>query len=344
MRTLVHALEWKAAFHLLTTSEAAHVSWDFPTWKIPSKTVVCQSDYANRKYLGDAAFFVTNQVALLRPDYLVLDTVAQGSFGEFLQLKHHAKKTVFINRHKREEALTGSSRQMLRLYDLILTPDYESQAERYAYLEDELRVKNRFVTPIQSYRAEQAWSRTRVREYFGIKSDQKLVYVSAGGGGDNHASSLLESLVESLRQCLDVVTLVGYGPLYRGPKLYRERVIPFGETSVSRYFSGVDAALCAAGYNTFQKLLSAGVPTAFVSLPKGWDAQDERIALAVEQGLAQALNLPLETAQICATLESLLGSSGQQLRHCLRKRDRAEGVLNAAETILRLRLDFRADR
>jgi UDP-N-acetylglucosamine--N-acetylmuramyl-(pentapeptide) pyrophosphoryl-undecaprenol N-acetylglucosamine transferase len=343
MKTMLNAMSIQADFHMLTTSEAPQVSYDFPTWKIPSKTIINSSEYQNQKYIGDANFFVTNMMATLRPNYLVVDTVPQCSFGEFLNLKLYADQTVFINRHRREEvAKEAISQECMKLYNLILTPDYGGESDKYDYLTPELRMKNRYTSMIHGFRPENTMTRDEVRDYFSVKPHQKVIYISAGGGGDKHVESVLTNLVNSIQEFSDLVFLIGYGPLYRGKKIYQSNVIPLTEVDVRKYFRGVDAAICAAGYNTYEELISANVPTAFYSLEKGWDSQEGRILEGVKSGNNLYLE-NLEPESIKSRLHELLNEQGQEIRNHLSYRPLANGAVVAATEMLKLKFGFRKE-
>ena len=226
------------------------------------------SDTSNQTYAAHAQFFISNLVALIRPDVLVMDTLPQGSFGEFLSMKAFCKKKVFINRHKKESVSQHPLHQsMLPLYDLILSPT-QTSSDQHATIPDSLKDRHFYTGEIHSFRLEQAWSRAQVRTYFGVEADQSLVYISAGGGGDSLANAHMQQLIEGALRLPQVKILAAYGPLFTGKRYYHPRVIPFSETGASRYFKGIDAAISAGGYNSFQELLVAGVPTSFFAQGK----------------------------------------------------------------------------
>jgi UDP-N-acetylglucosamine--N-acetylmuramyl-(pentapeptide) pyrophosphoryl-undecaprenol N-acetylglucosamine transferase len=343
MKILLIALSISADIQILTTSDAPQVAYDIPTWKIPSKTVINSSEYANQKYIGDANFFVTNFQAIQRPDFLIVDTVPQCSFGEFLNLKRYAGNTVFINRHRKEEiASEPISQECMRLYDLILTPDFITESAKYSYLTPELSRKNTFTSPIHGYRPEKSLTREKLREYFSVKEGQKIIYISAGGGGDSQAESILKNLVDTISNNSEFLILIGYGALYRGPKIYRQNVIPLTEVDVRQYFNGLDAAICAAGYNTYEELIAAKVPSAFYSLDKGWDSQSDRILNGADNGY----NLLLESFEpecILSTLDMLLGQKADSIRSSLDTRETVNGSIISAYEILKLKFGMRSE-
>jgi predicted glycosyltransferase len=335
-RELLHATGVGADFRFLTTSEAPQVAWDFPVWKLPSKTVVAGMDTDNADYAATSQLLVCNVVASMRPDVLVMDTLPQGSFGEFLQLRAFCRRSVFVNRHKSEAAAADPVHQAhLPLYDLILTPDVPEEAHRYV-LPAPLSARNVFTGVVHGYRAEEAPPRQRVRDYFGVAAGQTVVYVSAGGGGDRHARAELAALVDEVSAGPAHFVLVGYGPLYRGEKRYAPNVVPLAEPDVRRFFPGVDLAFSAAGYNAYQELLAAGVPTAFYAQVKGMDRQDERVAIGAARGWHRRLD-DFDALTIRDEVAALKDPAVRAaVARALAERGTADGALASAVELLRL--------
>ncbi len=136
-RELLHAMGMGADFHLLTSSEAPEQGWDFPTYKLPSKTVVNDADTPNHEFRAHTQFFITNLVATIRPHLLVLDTMPQGSYGEFTGLRPFARQTVFVGRHtNKETSRSPVYRSHIGLYDLVLVPDPVCEQSRYEFPPD----------------------------------------------------------------------------------------------------------------------------------------------------------------------------------------------------------------
>jgi UDP-N-acetylglucosamine--N-acetylmuramyl-(pentapeptide) pyrophosphoryl-undecaprenol N-acetylglucosamine transferase len=333
---LSQAIKIKADIRILTTSEADTIS-DFLTYKIPSKTIINQSDADNATYIADGSMFVLNIMSSFRPDVLIVDTIPQGSFDEFLMLRTQAKSTVFINRHKNEEVAGSISNQnAMDLYNLILTPDTPDQANRYIF-NTRTKLKNRFVGRVHGYNPNTALNSEELKAYFDIPDEHKVIYISTGGGGDKTTNEKLKLLIQSLKILPDVTLIVGYGPLYKGDKVYARNVIPITETNVSRFFGGIDYAFSAAGYNSFEELLSAKVPTVFYPLQKGFDLQDERIKIAQGLGLCLFTN-ELESTQNIQNLYNKLTQIEVALKNAMNLRSYQSGATSAAFNILKSRL------
>ncbi len=335
-RDLVQALGHRAEFQFLTTSEAPEITWDFPVYKLPSKTVVADSGSSPRPSAANPKLRISNLVAGFRPDVLVLDTIPEGSYREFLFLRDYAKRCAFVDRHKKR-AWSESDTHLshLSLYDLVLVPDHESAKARYP-TSRAVTDRRRFIGPVHGFDARRAQTRTEVREQFDAAPDERLVYVSAGGGGDAKATQDLETILEVLSEDPKNRTIVGYGPLYRGRKMYRSRVIPYADANASAIFPGIDLAISAAGYNTYQELLAARVPTIFFAQEKGMDRQDERVLSGLESGWHGSINA-VEPNLLRAEIDRITRPEELvAMRDALETRPQAEGALRGAVELLRL--------
>ncbi len=335
-RELLQCQGLTADFRFLTTSEADQLAWDFPTYKLPSKTVVGESDARGRAFAAQAKLLISNLVAGFHPDLLVMDTLPQGSYQEFIFLKDYARATAFVDRHKDMRVRRGASHgATLALYDLILAPDDAERRDQYP-IPGNMEERRIFTGAIHAFAAERAYDREQVRAYFGVAPDQLLVYVSAGGGGDPLAVAQMNALVDRTAADPRRFVLAGYGPLYRGPRRYGPRIAALTEADAWRFFPGLDYALCSAGYNSWHELLAAEVPAAFFAQNKGMDRQDLRI----DQGLTAGWHLRLagaEPAEIDAVLTRLDDPATRiHLGHSLATRTKSQGALRAAVALLQL--------
>lgn len=332
-RELCDALGVPSELEFVTTSEASFICDDFPVYKLPSKTTVARSQLQRDRYAQRAKLIVSNLVAAKAPDLLVLDTVPYGAFQEFAFLRSYARASAYLYRHQDESSASSDLVQRhLELFDRIIVPDDESQEERYP-LSRVAKSRVSFVGPIHSFDASTAWEAARVRAYFGVPLGKRLIYVSAGGGGDGRP--WLEAVIEAVAADPANFVLAGYGPLHRGERRYAPNVVPLAEPSASRYFRGVDAAISAAGYNSYQELLAAGVPTLFFAQQKGLDRQDLRIARGVELGLHGEIAEHASSDLVLARLEDLLtGDERNKTVLALRARPDTRGALRAAVALL----------
>lgn len=323
-------------FHFLTTSEAAETAWDFPVYKLPSKTVAVGPAVTARQHASRCKLMISNIVAGIRPDLLVMDTQPQGAYQEFVFLRDYAKVALFIDRRKDRELAAGKVHQShLALYDRILVPDEAANAGFYP-IPRELEARRRFIGPVSGMRPNACLSIDAVRRVFGALEGQRLIYISAGGGGDREAEHHLNQLLDVVAADPAHLCVIGYGPLFRGQRRYTRNTIALAETEAWRYFRGWDAAFSAGGYNSYQELLAAGVPTCFFAQQKGMDRQEERLA----EGAAKGWHLVLpgfDRHHIQHALQHLLdGEQSQVIRDQLAQRTLAQGALRGAVELLEL--------
>ncbi|CAM2063824.1 hypothetical protein SCOR_00575 [Sulfidibacter corallicola] len=323
-------------FHVMTTSEASEVAWDFPVYKLPSKTVAVNDAVSARRHAARCKMLISNLVAGIKPDVLVMDTQPEGAFHEFVFLRDYAKAALFIDRRKRREVAEGKVHQShLGLYERILVPDHPDSAAHYP-IASEIATRRRFIGPVHGIREEDWLSPEQVRRTFGARPEQRLVYVSAGGGGDREAETNIHQLVDEVVADPRNLCVVGYGPLYRGKRRYGANVIALGEAEAWRYFRGFDCAFSAGGYNSYQELLAAGIPTSFFAQRKGLDRQDERLAEGRHRGWHRVL-AGFDPILIREELTALLDPErADRLRARMAERPRAMGALRGAVALLEL--------
>ena len=329
-RSFAEMLGETVDIQFLTTSDADWVIQDFPVYKFPSKSVFSGQKGAAKRYASGAKLMISNMLAWMRPDVLVVDTQSQGAFAEFHFLREYARQTVLIERHKLvEQAETSVHQAHLKLYDRVLIPDDGSQRSRYVFPTE---VEPTFMGRICGYDSNRTWSASRVREHFGIGPEQHLVYVAAGGGGDPAAADELRDLVNRVVSVPNVVVLAAFGPLAKQDGIYStERVISIREPQIWRYFPGLDLAISAAGYNSYEELMAAGVPTLFYAQAKGLDDQDWRITIGERAGWHGRLELNRAAKQVAEVLAGDVVIDGN-----LNDRPSASGAVNAASEILQL--------
>lgn len=283
LRRYSAAMGDKMEIWFLTTSEADALvfSEGFAAFKIPSKTIVAETGIDRRAYLALAKQWVWHTLGLLRPDLFVVDTFPRGSFGELLGALDLCRACAFVYRPvKPEVAARPDFQAMLSLYELVLVPETNHDA----LVPKDVRDRLVHVGPVVLRERWELLPRDVARERLGVRDPAKrCVFVSAGGGGDRNAEAELERTVTALRADPSIAVVVGTGPLYRGRSFPNVTTLAGG---AAEWMLAFDCAVCAAGYNTFNELMFAGVPTAFVPQDKLADDQHARAASAVERGAA----------------------------------------------------------
>ena len=329
-------------FAVVTTSDASHVANDFLVYKLPSKSSAAALDVDRATFVADSKLFISNLVAGMRPDVLVMDTVPEGSFQEFAFCRSYAQKTAFVDRHKDEKQQASAMHSAhLKLYDRVLVPDDADAAARHPS-SVALGSRCRFVGKVHNVRREDLMTPSQVRDAFAIEDGKKVLYVSAGGGGKT--GGMLDVVIDALHARDDVHLLVGYGPLWTGPVRRGPNITPLTSPHVWRVFGGVHGALSAAGYNTYHELLAAQVPSVFYAQRRGMDRQDERVAHGVERGWHLGLmpsafvdDVMPSTGDINAAVDKLFEEpTYAAVSSTLAKRDLDNGAFFGAVELLRL--------
>lgn len=296
----------------LTSTEATQLISDagFAAFKLPSKGTARKTQLDVPEFRRLARQFVWEVLSDFSPDLLVVDTFAQGSLDElFPILDAPYARSLVLRRMKPSEAKRPIFLASYRFYQAVVFPH---QRDEVLPLLAELPPgpEQSFVGPVffdpppasalESVRA-------ALRAELGIGEGTPLIYISAGGGGDPHAEALLASLVQLASEAApNAAILVGAGPLYRGKRIFAPQVIWYTEPGISRLFTACDAAIAAAGYNSFHELAAAGVPTAFFGLEKIADDQDERVQRLAARGGCLRLAYPLSPPEVTDALRSLL--------------------------------------
>jgi predicted glycosyltransferase len=292
MRRYASAAGVRAEIWFLTSCEADGILFGdgFPSFKLPSKTVIADAGYDKLAYLALAKQWVWHSLALLRPDLLIVDTFPRGAFGELLGALDLVRRKAFVYRPTKPAfAARADFQAMLPLYDALVVP--ETRARAAVQVPAAAQARLHFVGPIVSCDAVDLVSRAQARADLGIEGDRLAILVSAGGGGDPGVPDHLARVHEACAGDDSVHLVIGAGPLHRGPKIRGPRTTFVEGPGLGRSMRAFDLAICAAGYNTWHELMLAGVPALFVPQEKIADDQDLRARRAVDAGAAALLDL-----------------------------------------------------
>jgi predicted glycosyltransferase len=291
MRRLALLAGVRLDVYVLTSSESPGLAFEegFAVFKIPSKVAVREAGLPKDDYLRLARQWVWHSLGLLKPDLLLVDTFPGGSFGELVHALDVARARVFIQRAMREEfAASGAVRGLLPFYDRIIISTEPGSAPDESH--PEVAERTCHVGPVMLRSREEMRPRAEARLRLGIPEGKLGVWLSAGGGGDALAASLLPELAEVLSEDSELHLVVGAGPLYKGRPVRSPRISWLTGFHAAEDFSGLDFAIAAAGYNSFYELLHSGVPTAFFAQEKIADEQWRRVRAAQESGCALAFD------------------------------------------------------
>jgi UDP-N-acetylglucosamine:LPS N-acetylglucosamine transferase len=246
----------------------------------------------------------------MRPDLLITDTVPTGSFDEFVPfpgidaMKLCARK-LFIYRPARLSATARDKfATILPKYDLILIPELHGAADVFLPESEETRAE--WTGPIISCDRSEMLDRRTALASLGLEERGLHIYVSFGGGGHRDTEMRIAGICQVLANEPDLQLFMAVGPLYRGCRLKLPNVSWLDSMSLSSHLAIADIAISAAGYNTFNELMFAGVPTIFLPLEAAIDDQYKRARRAEDSGAGVVISHPsdpklLRTLQLWRT-------------------------------------------
>jgi UDP-N-acetylglucosamine--N-acetylmuramyl-(pentapeptide) pyrophosphoryl-undecaprenol N-acetylglucosamine transferase len=305
LRRLCRAHGVKSEHWFLTTSEADDlvVREGFAAFKLPSKSVVEGAGIDKLAYLALAKQWVWHSVGLLRPDVLLVDTFAEGSFHELPAVLDLARTRVLVQRPIRDELVRRPAHtELLRAYDRVIVPEHEAdepQLRGLLELDDDRLV---FTGPMVRVDAHAMTSRAVARERLGIAANDRCVLVTGGGGGDASATALFDRVERALAGEADVHIVYGAGPLSRAQPRYGPRRTWCTGHDLAEHAAAFDVAVSAGGFNTIHELLLAGVPLICVPQDKIADDQLARAKRYEARGAVVVSSLDDVGSAVCALL------------------------------------------
>ena len=296
MRRYALAAGVRPEIMFLTSCEADSILFadGFPSFKLPSKTVIGDAGFDKLAYLALAKQWVWHSLALARPDLFVVDTFPRGAYGELLGALDLCRRKAFVYRPTKSSfAARPDFQAMLPLYDRIVIPDTLERAD--VVLPDTARARATFVGPVTAREPNELLDRETARRELGIGGDALAVLVTAGGGGDPGVDDHLTLAHRALGDDPSLHLVLAAGPLHRGRPIRGPRITWIDSPGLAERMRAFDVAISAAGYNTFHELMLAGVPTLFLPQPKIADEQDRRAHRAVECGAGAILEPTIES-------------------------------------------------
>jgi predicted glycosyltransferase len=285
----------------ITSSEADNVitSEGIPSFKVPSKSMLRQNYRWSTTIKQAAQHCVWSVLEACRPDLLIVDTVPAGSFGEFLPLPgidalQLCKKRMFIYRPLRvSDAGRAQFELMLSRYDSIIVPETQSGAGD-VFVPDSVKERTEWTGPIVSCNGSDLMDRQTACRSLGVDERGLHILVWVGGGGHHDAEHRVNVICNVLRDLPNSQIIVGVGPLYRGAKIDAPNVVWVHSMKLALHLRAIDIAVSAAGYNSFNELMLAGIPTIFLPLEAVLDDQLNRARRAESVGAAVVLTDPTD--------------------------------------------------
>jgi UDP-N-acetylglucosamine--N-acetylmuramyl-(pentapeptide) pyrophosphoryl-undecaprenol N-acetylglucosamine transferase len=306
LRRLASERNCAVEIYFLTTSEAGKIAFAerFATLKFPSALVAAESGVPEDEHRTRAQRWVRQALESLAPDVIVVDTFPDGAFGELPELLPRIRRKICVYRPSKLSLMQEEAHLLkLEAYDWVLIPEHEIEVN--IDFPQQLRRKIRYFGPVMIRNQSEALSRGEARAALGAVGNQKIVYLTCGGGGDERAEQILLSCLDSLVKT-DNLIVVGAGPLYRGRVQYGPNIRWIEDGVACELMCAFDVAISAAGYNSFNELMYFGVPTIFLPQPRYADDQFARAQRAVQEGAAVMLS-SADSDEIAARAVELLG-------------------------------------
>ncbi len=322
----------------LSSSEADTLLYSegFPSFKVPSKSMAAAAGLDKLAFIGLVKQWIWHSVGLLRPDLFVVDTFPRGSFGELPACLDLCRKRAFIYRPvKPELADLPEFQATLGLYDALIVPEDTLRLP----VPVQARSRVSCVGPVAIREEVELLSREQARKQLDLPLAARVVFASAGGGGDPGAAKDLavtrEAVLGSAEQ--DSYLVLGAGPLHRGVPEFGARLRWLQTPGYARLLRAADVAISGAGYNSFVELRQSGVPAVFIPQRKVADEQDERALAAVAVGSAVIVPRPVVASELERAVAQFYQPEAQvQARAGWRQLGAMLGARRAAAQLLKL--------
>lgn len=314
---------WPHLSQLIVTGSSVADRFEIPPGvdyvKLPAVVKVGEDTYKARSLAlpFDAVLdlrreIVTGAAARFRPDLLLVDHAPAGLAGEVLpalsHLREHSPHTRLVlglrdvidapERVRRSWERDHVHPLLDHVYDLIVVygrQEVFDVVKEYGLSERAARKVN-YVGYLGGPSAPR--SSKEIRAELEIGPDQRLVLVTAGGGGDGHA--VLKAAIEAARQSSadDTVWVIVTGPLMpaveraalatRSAGIAGVSVIEFVDDMPS-LMAAADAVVSMGGYNSVCELLATAPPTLLVPRIRPRREQIIRAHALGERGLLRVL-------------------------------------------------------
>ena len=322
LRRLCSAGNIKSEHWFLTTSEADGLVFreGFAAFKLPSKTIVEAAGIDKIAYLAMAKQWVWTSITVLRPDVLIVDTFAEGSFHELPAVLDVVGTSVLVQRPVKDSfTLRPGHLSLLQAYDRVIVPEHEDDVPQLREVMGVQSSRLRFVGPVVRADAFAAFTRTSARQRLGVDSDVRCVLVTGGGGGDDTIDALFDAVEAAVGSDERVHLVLAAGPLFRGRPRRGPRRTMFVDHDLAEHAAAFDVAVSAAGFNTIHELLLFGVPLLVLPQDKIADDQGARARRYAERG-----------AVVVTSLEAV----GPDLRALLDDEPRRAALSDAAREVM----------
>lgn len=182
------------------------------------------------------------------------------------------------------------------------------------------------------------------RAALGLDPARPAALVHLGAGNINDTAPIADALISALSGWPDLQICVTSAAIADRPVATPQDVTVLSVHPISRYLRAFDAAVSAAGYNSFHELIRARVPTVFVpNMSTQLDDQVARARYAEDHGLGRLLTDSQAARDVVASLVE--EHVRQEIRDRCAAADPGNGARDAIEIVEHLavpRVDTRA--
>lgn len=290
----------------LTSSEGDALCYanGFASFKIPSKNAVRATGLSPHRYKRTAKQWIWNAVNMCNPDLLVVDTFPGGAFDELYDVLDFGQRNVFIYRAVKSDVASSKRFQsLLGGYHGIVS--IGEQGAHTSVIDTVLAERTHPVGEVMIRGRDELLSRSDARAMLGLQPESLAVYCTCGGGGDSNAEDILRTYVSVAAHFPDVEFVIGSGHLYHGREYHAPNVRWSQRMMMMECFAAFDAAVGAAGFNTVNELMHAGVPCVLLPQQRTYDDQFARAERIAATGAALFLR-ELTEENLTAALRSVI--------------------------------------
>ncbi len=321
-------------FFFLTSCEDPAPLWreGFASLKVPSLHTAEMKVFPSKglRRLGRELTDVT--FAAFRPTVLISDTFPRGSYGELIPYVESDIPKVILLRPCPMMLQWESYRHYLGLFEKIIVP-FEPGAD--VEFPDDLGARATWIGPILLRSADALLPRETARRTLGLPSQNRIVLVAFGGGGNRQVRDQIELVFQAAASFPDVVFAVLKPPLGRYPL----PAAPAGNARMISYFpiieclNAFDASISSCGMNSSAELIHAGLPMVWLPIAGGSQDQLPNARRYLDRGIGVTPDGP-GTEALRAVIQRILDPSvAATMRQKMEAARRPNGADLAADLI-----------
>jgi UDP-N-acetylglucosamine--N-acetylmuramyl-(pentapeptide) pyrophosphoryl-undecaprenol N-acetylglucosamine transferase len=320
----------------LSTSEVDTLPflYNFPVFKIPSKTIIKKGGMNQQRYQKMAKMMIWNCISTHDPDMLVVDTFPSGSFDELYDVMDFGFKKVFIYRPRKDRKKLWKN-PIIKAYDRILYIDEAHESESKITEQTEEKIQH-LGAIVQRNRSEML-APEEACKHLGLNPKKKTACILAGGGGDKSNQAFFERMLILIQDFPKIQFVIGAGPLYKGAEIPSKQARWFYRADISLYWNAFDFVIAAGGFNSVNELIHAQIPTLFFAQNRLYDNQQARIDSLFDQGYCLQFSRESDDQEIKKAIHEIASKAQQKrIKKGLAKHNLKNEACDAALAVLEL--------